>query len=54
MGANTVRQLTLDNSKSEEGQGGYLHNTQITSRQWEFEFFNVVCYIGLTQKVPVR
>ena len=33
MGTTTVRQLTLDNSKSEEGRGDYLDNTQISSRQ---------------------
>ena len=32
-------QLTLDNSKSKEGLGDYLDNTQIYSRHWEFDFF---------------
>ena len=36
-------QLTLDNSKPEEGQG-YLDNTQICSRQWDFDFLNVIFY----------
>ena len=48
MGATTSRQLALDNSKSEEGRGDYLDNTQISSRQWEFEFLNVIVYIGFT------
>ena len=48
MGATTVRQLALGNSKSEEGRGDYLDNTQISSRQWEFEFLNVIFYIGFT------
>ena len=33
MEATTVRQLTLGNSKSEEGRGDYLDNTKISSRQ---------------------
>ena len=37
-------QLTLNNSKSEEGRGDYLDNKQICSRQWEFEFLNVIFY----------
>ena len=52
MGVTTVKQLTLDNSKSEEGQGNYLDNTHVSSRQWEF--LNVIFYIGFTEKVPVR
>ena len=36
-------QLTLNNSKSEEGQG-CLDNTQICSRQWDFDFLNVIFY----------
>ena len=55
MGATTVRLLTLDNSKSEEGWGDYLDNTQISSREWEFKILNVIFYIGFTtQKVPAR
>ena len=54
MGATTVRQLTVDNSTSEEGRGNYLDNTQTGSRQWESEFLNLIFYIGFTQKVPVR
>ena len=55
MGATAVRQLTLDNSKSEEGRGDYSDNTQISSRQREFEFLNVIFYVGFTiQKVPVK
>ena len=42
MGATAVRQLTLDNSKYKEGRGDYLDNTQISLRQLEFEFFNVI------------
>ena len=53
MGATTVRQLALGNSKSKEGRGDYLDNTKISSRQWEFEFLNVIFYIGFTtQTVP--
>ena len=33
MEATAVRHLTLNNSKSEEGPGNYLDNTQISSRQ---------------------
>ena len=33
MGATTVRQLTLGISRSKEGRGNYLDNTQISSRQ---------------------
>ena len=54
MGATTVRQLTLDNSKYKEGRGDYLDDTRISSRQWEFEFLNVIFYTGFAQKVPVR
>ena len=52
MGVTTVKKLTLDNSKSEEGRGDYLDNTQISSRHWEF--LNVIFYIGFIEKVPVR
>ena len=55
MEATSVKQLTLDNSKPKEGRGNYLDNTQISSRQWEFKFLNVIFYIGFTtQNVPVR
>ena len=37
-------QLTLDNSKFEDGQRSYLDNKQICSRQWEFKFLNVIFY----------
>ena len=33
MEATTVRQLTCDNSKFEEGPGNYLDNTVISSSQ---------------------
>ena len=53
MGATTIRQLTLNNSNSEEGRGDSFNNTQIGSRQWEFKFMNMIFYIGFTtQKVP--
>ena len=37
-------QSTLNNSKFEEGRGDYLDNTQICSRQEEFDFLNVIFY----------
>ena len=37
-------QLTLDNLKSENGRDDYLDNTQIWSRQREFQFLNVNFY----------
>ena len=37
-------QLTLDNSKFEEGHGDYLDNKQICSGQWEFELLDVIFY----------
>ena len=37
-------QLTLNNWKSEEGGDDYLDNTQIYSRQREFEFLNMIFY----------
>ena len=37
-------QLTLDNLKFENGRDDYLDNTQIWSRQREFQFFNVNFY----------
>ena len=42
MGVTAVGQLTLGNSNFEKGQGNYLDNKQISSRQWEFEFLNVI------------
>ena len=44
MGVTAVGQLTLGNSNFEKGQGNYLDNKQISSRQWEFEFLNVILY----------
>ena len=37
-------QLTLNNLKSAKRQGNYLDNKQICSRQWQFEFLNVIFY----------
>ena len=49
MGTTTVRQLTLDTSKSKEGWE-IVWITQTSSGQLEFEFLNLIFYIGFTKK----
>ena len=39
-----VAKLTLNNSKSEGEQGSYQDETQVCSRQSEFESSNVIFY----------
>ena len=50
-GATTVKFLITQNPKRDKA---IIWITEISSRQREFEFLNVIFYVGFAQKVPVR